>query len=206
MLRPLFASFVLFAWVACADDDGSDLPFDGNFIVGDGAPADPPADAGPAELGPRPDADAEGPDASSDDAEPDLDLGAGLADADAGDDPCRVTPELTLTASAAVARAAELAGRVVEVRGRLEAGPTTCTERACSVEAPCCNTCTAPLAVDGLLEVGPSDCLEPVGCRGDECGLVCRPAPLGAVERFVGRLSGEPPGSSRLELIEVRRP
>lgn len=208
MFRPflLYAAFLVFLVSGCADDDGSNDPFDGNFIVGDASPPDPPAEAGL--LDARPGLDAEPNETGLDDA----DGGApevGPLDAepeDAGPDPCEVEPEEVLTASVAVAQGAGLDGRVIEVRGRLETGPPQCTERACGVEDPCCNACSASLAIDGVLLVGPSECIENVGCTGDDCGLVCRPAALGAEEVFIGRILHDATLGSTLLLIRVERP
>lgn len=203
-LLPSLLLLLLVSALGCADDDGNGDPFDGNYIVGDASPLDP-TDAGPRDLAPA--------DALSDTGTSTSTPDAGAADgevqdsepADLGADPCAATPELTLTASAAVAQGAALSGRVVAVNGQLEAGPPTCTERACPTEEPCCNGCTAELLIDGLLPASPSECLPIVGCTGDECGLVCRPAALGTPETFVGYLRQSAGGSVRLELIRLRR-
>jgi hypothetical protein len=205
----LLGPLALFALASgCANDGGSDDPFDGNFIVGDAEPFDlgpGPSDADPGDRGPG-----DLPDLSLDAQDLGLpELGAqDTGDAeppDLGPDPCAVQPEESLTASAAVARAAALAGRVLEVSGLLGTGPESCTEIACSIDNPCCNTCFAALALDAVLPVEASNCLPNVGCSGDECGLVCRPAVLGTPGVYVGRLHHDRGQGARLELIEVRR-
>ena len=212
VLRLAFALAAVSALAsACSDDSGNNTPFDGNFIVGDAAVSDlgpGPSDSGSDDSG----RDADAADSGSDRGP--LELGpseAGAADgsdaqaSDGGPDPCAAEVEETLTASAAIARGGSLAGRVVEVAGRLGLAAETCTELACGVDEPCCNTCFAALRLDGVLPVGPSGCLPNVGCSGDECGLVCRPAVLGSPGLYVGRIQHDANQGTRLELIEVRR-
>lgn len=207
------ALLALLFTASCADDqDGNDL-FDGNFIVGDAAEGD----RGPGLDALQEDVDQglrDAGDAGLGDVEEDAAADLGLLDAsppdgepeDAGPDPCDVVPELTLTASAAFAQAQSLDGRPVAIEGVLGLGPVLCTDRACPVEDPCCNSCTASLRLDEILPVVSSACLTNVGCDGDDCGLVCRPAVLGGAATYVGIVRDDPVAGGQLELISVNRP
>jgi hypothetical protein len=174
--------------LACSSSTHPPPDFDANVLVGDAMPID---------LGPRPDARADAAEAGTD--------AGGSEDADAeppdsGID-CMATPVLTLSATLAAARASTLAGMLVEVTGTATIGIETCTATVCSATMPCCNTCTAPIAIDGLLPLEPSAECDPhrVGCAGNECTLSCSPPVAGVPQRFVGVLHQGP----ALELYSV---
>lgn len=168
------------AWVAlgCSDDRGSRRPagLDGNTITWDGdrPGLDAGRDTGPRDSGPA-------PDAAGDAGSP--------SDADAGsNDPCLEPPMTSITAEEAV-RDEALLDQVIEVRGHLATGDLACTRPPCGDDDPCCQTCAAPLLMDGVLPLGTSACRDaPVGCSGSNCATTCSPPVLGGSIRVVGRL------------------
>ncbi len=199
------------ALVACSD---TPLPppgqLDGSFLVGD-APAAP--DAVARDGAPRLDGALDGGtdlDGDLDDGGPTGDGairdGAVISDGgptgDAGPpDPCTATASVTVTATAALARAAELDGWVVDVVATATLAAPDCTAAVCAPEAPCCNTCSAEVRLDGQLPLRAGRCAPRVGCSGDECNLVCTPPVLGFPQTFRGVVRSAPtPG---LELMRV---
>jgi len=185
-----FAASVALA-AACSDDPGA---ADGGrdataFISGDASTAE---DSGAADAG---------LDAG---VEPDANLDAGAADGAALDaDICATEPVEVLTATAARARAGELAGLVVALTGTATRTALDCTERACPEEDPCCNDCTARIVV-GEVFLAASECYasEP-RCAGNECNQTCRPPLFGLPQTFKGVLSTSTPDLELL-LYEIR--
>lgn len=182
----------------------SPFDFDGNVLIGDassvaldGSTEDGGDDAGAdrAETGPS---DGATGDANVGDLGPEPDAGA----PDSGT--CSLEPTETLNVTEAEMRAAELDGQVIALVGTATTGTVRCTRISCPADDPCCNTCTAPLLIDGEVAVVASECFEEVGCEGDSCSmlLVCRPPADPVARSYVGRLRMGPP--LELELIEVR--
>jgi hypothetical protein len=178
--------------VACSDGDGniSEGSLDGNVIVWDGSVS--AEDAG-----------------ATDGGHIDVDRDAGVGDADAtrpddgGVDPCRTSPSITVTATRAAADAS-LLGRVLEARGPLIPAPPECTGGPCSDEAPCCESCAAPLRLDGVLALSRSACRNAlIGCSGSNCAMTCSPPVFGGEIGVVGRLVAGDDGVV-LEVWELR--
>lgn len=158
--------------------------------------------------------------AISDDAALDAELDAGLtpdsgpdsggvpdSGPDSGVPPsCLVPAEATVTATEAIARAGALAGSVLDVRGTGETIAMQCLDPGGACDAgSCCRICTASVAIDRLLPLTASECFSAVpGCRGSECGVVCRPPVIGARQTFRGRLqAGADGGTAALQLLRV---
>ncbi len=195
------AIFILaLASVACDDaggSPGSGISLDGNVIrwqaIGgfDAQVPDavaPAGDAGASDRVVRPDRVVEMPDARIPDAL----------------DPCLVPPTLTLTASAA-SRRPDLVGRLVEVTGALGRGATDCSTPPCPTDNPCCAECAAPLLLDEVLHIVPSECgPAAVGCSGNNCTTTCSPPILGSEARAVGRLELGPGDELILELWRIQ--
>ena len=204
-LYALLAAGLLLA-VGCSEDpDIIDDTFDGNIVIGDATRGVPRRDA-------------QARDSSSADATQ-LDTGARDVGLDAGDpdprdveepidggalDPCDEAPAATLTASAARDRASEFDGQVVVVVATATTSQVQCTEAACPPDNPCCNTCMALVSLDGQLPLRSSECNNvEVGCRGNECQLVCMPLVLSTRERFRGRLRANGRSGPELEFYGV---
>lgn len=179
----------------------SDDTFDGNVVVGDGAPRDlghPDAEAG---VGDGDVPDRALIDVGFSDAEPtDRDPMIGRD----GGDPCAAPATQTLSATAAFAAVDRLAGAVIEVTGTATVGPLICTRRGCSMAMPCCNTCQGPVLIDGVLEVLGNACFRNPGCNGDECRVACLPQTLGISQHFRGQLQRGPNNQPGIALFGVR--
>lgn len=80
----------------------------------------------------------------------------------------------------------------LRVRGRIRSSGPTCTEQACTDDAPCCNSCSASLLLKGEPGQDPS-VGDPAGdtlrltatvdgtsldCGGTNCGMCCSVDPL----------------------------
>ena len=187
--------------LGCADDSVPTLP-DSNIIIGTG---DGGRDAGSEDGTVSPDA---GRDASSDDSgaadtgevdsgQPDGSDG-GPRPADGGD-PCAAPAVTEVTVEEVHARETELLGEVITVIGTTTVSVLTCTGVPCDITNPCCNTCTATVSFVGGLGIASSACFERPGCRGTECGVICRPPVLGNEGRYRGVLNRGPV----LELLSV---
>jgi len=186
----------------CGDEIPPDDTFDGNVIYGDATPA-PDLGAKDAELDAMTSSIADAGDAMSMDGDaevPDMMIDAGR---DAEID-CSPNPVATVTATEAVARAADLANLFIEVTGTATATPFACT--GCADAGACTCTCTATASIDGMVILARSECFDAPGCFGDECTQVCRPPILGVEQHFRGRLNvrnSGPEKSVALELFSV---
>ena len=89
-------------------------------------------------------------------------------------------------------------GLHVATAGIVEMGPLVCTQLVCPPQFPCCNSCYAPLVLDGgmgvllpLLAGG----VDLPGCVGTNCDevLECAPLPLDAHVVVYGQLLGPAP-------------
>jgi hypothetical protein len=168
--------------LACSSSSSPPPDFDANVLVGDATPID---------FGPR--ADAHLPE---DGGSPDADSGTQDGDAlppDSGID-CQAAPVLTLSASAAAARASSLDGMMVEVTGTATVGLVACTATVCGASMPCCNSCSAPILLDRVLPLEANASCYPhrLGCFGNECTLSCSPPATGVAQRFTGVLHRGP--------------
>lgn len=198
--RPVLALVALAS--ACSPQEGpvpGVFDSDGGVIIwrpGDGGEL---PDGGPNDAGIEEDLGADGG----------LDLGSldggatedGGTTVDMGLDPCLDPVELVTTASAA-ATVGSLLGRVVEVEGFLAAEAPICDGPACGPDDPCCQTCTAAVRLDGILDLQGGVCTPfSAGCRGTSCSLSCSPPLLDVPVAFRGRvLEG-----ARLEVLEQLR-
>jgi hypothetical protein len=194
MASRCFRLSLALALLATACDCGEGMPpddtFDGNVIVGDGSVPDVEVDA---------ETDSGALDSTISDGPADA---ADAADAipDSGD-PCSEPAVAVLTATAAIAELSTWQDMIVEITGTATATGLSCTNRACPPENPCCNTCTATVAIDSVVPLIDGLCFSGAGCSGNECTQVCRPPLLGLPQRFTGTLRDR--GGAQLELHSV---
>lgn len=187
-----FAILLSLAAAGCSDDP---LPieelFDGNVIIGDARPLDArprDAEAGSEETG----TDLEPEDVFDPDAG-DAGPGDGDTGADASDaGPICGAPAVATISATSAAQRADLDGLRVDLTGTATLTALRCTGISCPPDMPCCNTCTASIAVDGLVELLPGPCFERAGCEGDECSQVCAPPILDVPQTFRGVLHHRP--------------
>jgi hypothetical protein len=205
--KPIEIVLLLLTTAACKCGGSTPPPsdFDGNFVSGDAFPI----------AADRPLADAIAHDAALD-AELDAseDAASDAADAadaelpDAGmdatpDSACSALPTASVNAMEAVAQSAQLAGMIVDVSGTATISAQSCTTQACADGGACCNTCSATIAIDGLVRLTGSECIAfSPGCSGNECARVCRPPLIGIGQHFRGRLDRRD-GGVLLELFDV---
>jgi hypothetical protein len=163
------------------------IDFDGNVVVGD-ATSGASADRALREAGSRTDGEDrdEGP-GDQDGGALDGEIGR---DADSGetDLACPTTATATLSAAEAIAQADAFDHRVVAVTGTSTATDTVCSHQPCADGGACCNTCSATVAIDGVLPLRGSACFPAPGCSGNECSQVCRPPIIGVRQTFRGEL------------------
>ncbi len=167
---------------------------DANVIVGSGMDA---SDAGsPDDTGDLPDATVE--DTSAPDARP-RDATAPDAEPfpDAMVDVCNLPSEATLTATEALAQRAVLADRIITIVATATQGAAVCTDRACPMDDPCCNACSAQIFLPGNLALEATECASAL-CSGTGCGLVCSPPTLGIRGEYRGRFSATATGGFEL--------
>lgn len=186
----LLAALAVLAVSGCSSDPLIDDTFDGNVVIGDATRVDS-RDAALADA--KPDAmvtDATSSDVITTDSRiVDADLDAGGEDAMVI---CADAPVATLTASAAATQARALDGVVVDITATATVGPLSCTEIACGAGNPCCNRCTGPVVLDGIVEILSNRCFASPGCEGTECRVVCMPLTLGIEGTYRGVLRHQP--------------
>ncbi|MCX6802688.1 MAG: hypothetical protein NT067_06280 [Candidatus Diapherotrites archaeon] len=104
----------------------------------------------------------------------------------------------------------ELAGKIIIVNGRAEAGLARCTLMACTAQEPCCNSCSAGLELAST-EEGKTDSIEIRGsykglepaCSGNECNIKCSPLEAGNIYSVTGLWKKEETSEGAKYYLEI---